>query len=117
MTRLRKHPGPFLLSIAETLSFTLWIVVLVAGTLANFTLPVFHARGASTCYFTDALIVLIECGGSGPWGSLLSLAWWWTWGIHWMIGFLPYSLPIIIPAVLTFWLAARFLYRLLGARS
>ncbi|MCB5176740.1 hypothetical protein [Microvirga lenta] len=106
--------GGVVLVLLEVGSFLLFITALVAGTIVNFTLPYFGPGLAGhNCYFTDALIVYVECRSSRQLGTLLSWAWFWTWGIHLQIGFLPFSLITLIPELVTVWLSTRLLRRIL----
>jgi hypothetical protein len=108
-------PRDGILVVAEMLCFALVVCAFIAGTVVNFTLS--HKIAPDSCYFTDALIVYVECIPQQWLGRLLSWAWWWTWGINWQIGFMPFSLIIFIPEVVTIWLAARFVRRLVVSQS
>jgi hypothetical protein len=101
--------GDRMLVAAEMLCLVVIVSAFIAGTVVNFTFP--RSIAPNGCHFADALIVYVEC--PQQWlGTLLSWAWWWTWGIHWQILFLPFSLMTLTPELVTIWLAARFVRRL-----
>jgi len=105
--------GHTFLLILESFCLALLLCVLIAGSIANFTLPYFgRGSGIGGCYFTDAMIVYVACK-SGHWlGDFFSWAWMWSWGIHWQIGLLPYSLISLIPEILMIWFAIRMIRRI-----
>jgi hypothetical protein len=96
-------------------AFLLWTVAITLGTYAQFLLPRFWGKGTSTCYFTDALIIYIECR-EGPWGHLLNWAWFWTWGSFITIGFPPFWFLYGLPALVTLWLAVSLIVLLIRMR-
>lgn len=101
------HPFPATL---EAVGFTASLLTVAAGAYAQFFLP--RGRGSGTCYFTDALIILIECS-SGPWEGLLNYAWFATWGYFVTVAFPPLWLPVAAPALLALTFALGFVFRLI----
>ena len=115
----------------EAISAVVWAFALVIGTYAQFALPRWHGGPRPFCYFTDALIVFIECSESyadGLTQALLNWAWYWTWGISWVVGLMAMGISEFRPAnllplglvglhlgleVLTAFFAVRFVKRLL----
>lgn len=113
--RLYPYPpslGEALLDLGGLLGSAALVAALLAGSIAQFTLP--HRTNAlgRRCYFTDALIVYVECPANQALGGALSLAWWWTWGLKWPIGFFPFSAPVIALELIAFALAVRLAWRL-----
>jgi hypothetical protein len=93
-------------------SLCLWIAALIIGTVARFTYAQASAGGGDGCRFADLGAMRIACEGfpgAGPVGDIFTVAWYWTWGMWWMITDLPYSWPLFAPAALTLWLAFRHL--------
>jgi hypothetical protein len=105
-------PGRIALVVLEGACMTIVAIVVLVGTLVNFSLPDLGMKSPGGCYFTDALIVFIECANNPLLGGWLSHAWLSTWGILWLIGLVPYSLIFLVPEVAIVWLAARLLRRL-----
>lgn len=117
MTRLWKRafydcetPLDRVLVATEILGFGIFVCAFIAGTLVNFTFP--HQFTPNGCHFTDALIVYVACPQHWMLGRILSWSWLWTWGIYWLMGFLPYSLVLLIPESVVVWLAVRFVGKL-----
>jgi hypothetical protein len=105
-------PGRVTLVAIEISCFIVVVVAFTAATFANFMLPQFGTGSVIGCYFTDALIVYIECPYR-PWlGQWLSLAWLSSWGIHWSVALVPYSLIFLVPEFVMIWLAACLVRRL-----
>ncbi|TFZ56047.1 hypothetical protein E4V01_20295 [Methylorubrum sp. Q1] len=103
-----------ILTAAQLACFVLWVGVVGLGTYLSFALPYFPPPPGAKCYFTDALIIFIECRDGFP-TLWLNIAWWWTWGSFVTVSFLPFSLPVALPALVTLGFAlgfARLLYRL-----
>jgi hypothetical protein len=100
------------LALGGLLGIAVLFGAFVAGTFAHFSFPNFGNKVPNQCYFTDDLLLYIECPGSKRLAELLSWAWWWTWGIKWMIGFLPFSLTVLVPELIAIGLAVRLLWRL-----
>jgi hypothetical protein len=98
----------------ELLGFLTILAAVTIGTWANFALP--RRSGGllpdASCYFTDALVAFIHCD-DGTLASTLTWAWYWTWGIYWLLGTQPFTLHILLAEVVSIWLAARFINRIL----
>jgi hypothetical protein len=101
----------------KILSFSLWSLAIAVGSYAQFLLPSIYAgrSRSAECYFTDALIIYIECR-DGPWAPLLNWAWLWTWGSWVTVSFAPLWLPVGLPAVVTLWFALSFAALLIRLR-
>jgi hypothetical protein len=112
----------------EVISVVIWTLAIVVGTYAQFVLPRWTGGPRPPCYFTDALIVFVECRGTFADGlaeAVLNWGWYWTWGLPWgitipMFGLTGFpavgfsSLVLVLPlllAVLTAFLAIRFIVR------
>ena len=100
---------PFLATL-EAVGFAASLLTVAAGAYAQSFLP--RGRGSGACYFTDALIILIECS-SGPWEGLLNYAWFATWGYFVTVTFPPLWLPVAAPALLALTFALGFVFRLI----
>jgi hypothetical protein len=103
---------------AEAFSIAFWAIVIAIGTYAQFWLP--YWRGGSPrpsgCYFTDAMIVFVQCNQTGAdelLAGILTYCWMWSWGIGMTLAIFP--LVILIPytwlAIAALFFAARFLIR------
>jgi hypothetical protein len=102
----------------------LWVVIILVGTYVQFGLPRWEDVRTNPvgCFMTDALVMYVDCREvdyAETSGWLLTTAWWLSWGLIWPLGFFPLMLHILVPAVLSFWLAVRYVRRAVrpGARS
>src|SRR5262245_37576599 len=101
--------------LLEKCSVAIWVCAIILGSYAHFYL-VHWSSGPEpeVCHFADASILFIECPGTlqdGRLAVVLNWAWLWTWGIVWLVGLLPFSLLLVVPAVLTAFFALRSMLR------
>lgn len=55
-----------ILTAVQLACFVLWVGVVGLGTYLSFALPYFPPPPGAKCYFTDALIIFIECRDGFP---------------------------------------------------
>jgi hypothetical protein len=107
------------LSLVELVAFLVVSATIAVGTWVNFALPRFHGVPApdSGCYLTDdGLVVFAQCDNQLL-AEALNWAWWLTWALPWMIGYLVYGLPILVLEFALIVLAISFVARLISARN
>jgi hypothetical protein len=118
-TQRRSDGGPAAVGrVFGLVSLLVWCYALAARLLILSQLPGRMPAPARGCYFTDRLIVFVECRGTladDLLGTALSWAYFWTTGLPWLVAVSPL---LLLPWLLSIFLAVRFLMGRFGtARS
>jgi hypothetical protein len=106
------------LRFAEAASVSFWLAIVAVGTYAQFSLPAWQ-RGTprpTGCYFVSSIVTSIECreiGADPLLETMLNYAWYWSWGVGWLMADFPYSLasPLNCLALVTLFFVLRFQLR------